>query len=93
MLDLDCLPLHQSRFASIQIVCTPEMQVSIKDYFNDHGFEVHSPLCFSHNSSDKLSLMFELATQARKLAGAIMGLLNRNDIEIEISLCTALLNK
>lgn len=34
-----------------------------------------------------LSVMFELLSRAKKFAGVIMGLLNRNDVEVELHLC------
>ncbi|ASK02672.1 hypothetical protein CFA70_22735 [Citrobacter freundii] len=60
----------------------------MKDYFKSNGFDVGNTVCFSNNAPDKLNLIFEVATQARKLAEVIMGLLNRNDVEIELNLCT-----
>ncbi|MGT3196470.1 hypothetical protein ACVSUJ_15850 [Yersinia enterocolitica] len=89
MCDLKGAPLHQSKFASVKVVCPPELTSSIEEYFNGCGFDARRPICFSANTSDKLlSIFFELLPQARGLAGAIMGLLNRHDLEIELNLCT-----
>ncbi|EHH9270845.1 hypothetical protein J8469_004993, partial [Salmonella enterica] len=68
--------------------CPPELSASIQDYFKSNGFDVSKTICFSNNAPDRLNLIFEVATQARKLAGVIMGLLNRNNVEIELNLCT-----
>ncbi|QRG81379.1 hypothetical protein [Citrobacter sp. R56] len=88
MQELEGAPLHQSKLAGVRLVCPPELSTSIQDYFKSNGFDVGHTICFSANAPDKLDFIFELATQARKLAGVIMGLLNRNDVEIELNLCT-----
>lgn len=81
-------PLHQSILGGIRIECPAELTATMKDYFKSNGFDVGNTVCFSNNAPDKLNLIFEVATQARKLAEVIMGLLNRNDVEIELNLCT-----
>ncbi|MEQ9880190.1 hypothetical protein ABRP58_01185 [Pectobacterium aroidearum] len=88
MQELKGKPLHQSKLGGISFICPPELSPLIKEYFQREGFEVGRTLCFSANVPDKLNLIFEVATQAKKLAGAIMGLLDRNDVEIELNLCT-----
>ncbi|MCG3473331.1 hypothetical protein [Salmonella enterica] len=88
MQELEGAPLHQSKLAGVRLACPPELSASIKDYFKSNGFDVSNTVCFSNNAPDRLNLIFEVATQARKLAGVIMGLLNRNDVEIELNLCT-----
>ncbi|ECK7389094.1 hypothetical protein FRN05_05480 [Salmonella enterica subsp. enterica] len=88
MKELEDSPLHQSQFAAICLECPPALTESIEDHFRNNGFEAGRTACFSADSPDKLSIVFELATQACKLAGAIMGLLNRNDLEIELNLGT-----
>lgn len=81
-------PLHQSRFASVRITCPSEFSSSIEEYFQNNGFDTGRVTCFSANAPDMLSFMFELLSRAKKFAGVIMGLLNRNDVEVELQLCT-----
>ena len=88
MQELEGRPLHQSELGGVSLVCPPELSPLIEQYFRAEGFAVGHTLCFSANVPDKLNLIFEVATQAKKLAGAIMGLLDRNDVEIELNLCT-----
>lgn len=88
MQELEGAPLHQSILGGIRIECPAELTATMKDYFKSNGFDVGNTVCFSNNAPDKLNLIFEVATQARKLAEVIMGLLNRNDVEIELNLCT-----
>ncbi|ECC8588185.1 hypothetical protein DKG09_23860 [Salmonella enterica] len=88
MQELEGAPLHHSKLAGVRLACPPELSASIQDYFKSNGFDVSKTICFSNNAPDRLNLIFEVATQARKLAGVIMGLLNRNDVEIELNLCT-----
>lgn len=88
MQELKGKPLHQSQFAGVRLVCPPELTSSVEEYFNSNGFDVGHTICFSAEAPNKLDFIFELATQARKLAEVIMGLLNRNDVEIELNLCT-----
>ena len=88
MQELKGKPLHQSKFAGVRLVCTPELTGSVEEYFKSNGFDVGHTICFSTETPNKLDFIFELATQARKLAEVIMGLLNRNDVEIELNLCT-----
>lgn len=88
MQELKGKPLHQSKYAGVRLVCPPELTGSVEDYFKSNGFDVGHTICFSTETPNKLDFIFELATQARKLAEVIMGLLNRNDVEIELNLCT-----
>lgn len=88
MHELTGKPLHQSKLGGIRIECPPELTLKMKDYFKSNEFDVGRTICFSNAAPDKLNLIFEVATQARKLAEVIMGLLNRNDVEIELNLCT-----
>ena len=88
MQELKGKPLHQSQFGGVRLVCPPELTGSVEEYFKSNGFDVSHTICFSAESPNKLDFIFELATQARKLAEIIMGLLNRNDVEIELNLCT-----
>ncbi|EPH1022124.1 hypothetical protein NOX44_003535 [Enterobacter hormaechei] len=88
MQELKGKPLHQSQFAGVRLVCPPELSGSVEEYFKSNGFDVGHTICFSAKAPNKLDFIFELATQARKLAEVIMGLLNRNDVEIELNLCT-----
>ncbi|MCQ7704630.1 hypothetical protein NP180_23175, partial [Salmonella enterica] len=73
MQELEGAPLHQSKLAGVRLACPPELSASIKDYFKSNGFDVSNTVCFSNNAPDRLNLIFEVATQARKLAGVIMG--------------------
>lgn len=88
MQELDGTPLHRSQFAGVRLVCPSELTPTIEEYFKTNGFDIGHTVCFTANAPDKLNFIFELATQARKLAEVIMGLLNRNDVEIELNLCT-----
>jgi len=88
MQELTGKPLHQSLLGSVRIECPAELTATMEDYFKSNGFDVGNVICFSNEAPDKLNLIFEVATQARKLAEVIMGLLNRNDVEIELNLCT-----
>ncbi|WP_368545098.1 hypothetical protein [Enterobacter soli] len=88
MQELKGKPLHQSQFAGVQLVCPPELTGSVEEYFKSNGFDAGHTVCFSAKAPNKLDFIFELTTQARKFAEVIMGLLNRNDVEIELSLCT-----
>ncbi|RTP93093.1 hypothetical protein EKN38_25450 [Enterobacter sp. WCHEn045836] len=88
MIELKGKPLHQAQFGGVRIACPTELTPIIKDYFKSNGLYTTNSICFSNNAPDRLSLIFEVATQAKKLAGAIMGLLDRNDVEIELNLCT-----
>lgn len=81
-------PLHQSQIGGIRIVCTQELATDLENHFKSNGLDAGYSACFSYKAADKLNVFFEVATQTKKLAGAIMGLLNRNDVEIELSLCT-----
>lgn len=88
MQELTGKPLHTAQFGGIHIVCPAELSGSIEDYFKSNGLNTGRSSCFSADAPDKLNLFFEVATQAKKLAGAIMGLLDRKDVEIELNLCT-----
>lgn len=88
MQELTGKPLHQSILGGVHIVCPPELSADMKDFFGSEGFDVGNVICLSNEAPDRLNLIFEVATQARKLAEVIMGLLNRNDVEIELNLCT-----
>ncbi|ENQ1524188.1 TPA: hypothetical protein ACGHOO_003844 [Salmonella enterica subsp. enterica serovar Newport] len=81
-------PLHQSRFASVRVTCPSELSSLIEEYFRNNGFDTGRVTCFSANAPDMLSVMFELLSRAKKFAEVIMGLLNRNDVEVELHLCT-----
>lgn len=88
MCDLKGMPLHQSKFASVGVVCPPELTGLIAEYFKGCGFDTGRVTCFSADAPDKLGITFELLARAREFAGVIMGLLNRHDLEIELNLCT-----
>ncbi|MGX5100132.1 hypothetical protein [Enterobacter cloacae] len=88
MQELTGKPLHQSIIGGVRIECPAELVTSLEEYFKNKGLDAGRSVCFSNNSSDKLNLFFEVATQTKKLAGAIMGLLDRKDVEIELNLCT-----
>lgn len=88
MQELTGKPLHQSILGGVHIVCPAELSADIKVFFDSNGFDVGNVICLSNEAPDRLNLIFEVATQARKLAEVIMGLLNRNDVEIELNLCT-----
>lgn len=88
MQELKGEPLHQARFGGVGIAVTTELKDLIVDYFKEEGFDVGEVVCFSTNASGKINLVFEVATQAKTLARSLMGLLNRNDIEIEMNLST-----
>ncbi|KAF1367118.1 hypothetical protein [Yokenella regensburgei] len=88
MQELTGKPLHQSILGGVRIECPAELTAAMEDYFKSNGFDVGNVICLSNEAPDKLNLIFEVATQARKLAEVIMGLLNRNDVEIELNLCT-----
>lgn len=88
MQELTGKPLHQSIFGGVRIECPAELTATMENYFKSNGFDVGNVICFSNEAPDKLNLIFKVATQAGKLAEVIMGLLNRNDVEIELNLCT-----
>lgn len=88
MQELTGKPLHTAQFGGVRIVCPAELSESVENYFRSNGLDTGRSICFSTDAPDKLNLFFEVATQAKKLAGAIMGLLDRKDVEIELNLCT-----
>ncbi|TNL11446.1 hypothetical protein CYD30_07590 [Kosakonia cowanii] len=75
-------------FAGIRFVCEPDLASDIEKYFHSEGLELSRPACFADGIEDKLTLVFRVATQAKDIARSLMGLLNRNDVEIELHLCT-----
>ncbi|MEH4931487.1 hypothetical protein [Enterobacter cloacae] len=88
MQELTGKPLHNSQFGGVRIVCTPALTADLENHFKSNGLDACYSTCFSNNATDKLNVIFEVVSQSKKLAGAIMGLLNRNDVEIELQLCT-----
>ncbi|EMC3648920.1 hypothetical protein VDN48_000014 [Citrobacter braakii] len=83
--------LHLGQFAGITIYTSQELQDDVKGHFSQNNFPLNKVLCFSEKAPDKLSLVFDIVEKSREVAKTIMGLFNRNDIEIEM-ICSTLDN-
>lgn len=81
--------LHLGRYAGINVICDPEIYDDIENHFASNGMELSKIICFSAGERDRLAIIFEIMRQSQEVAKAIMGLLNRNDIEIEMHCTTA----
>jgi len=81
-------PLHKAMFGGIRFICDPDLAPDIERYFCNEGLELSRSVCFASGIADKLDLVFKVATQAKDVARSLMGLLNRNDVEIELHLST-----
>ncbi|EIJ4777911.1 hypothetical protein LJF78_000662 [Salmonella enterica] len=81
--------LHLGTHGRIDIVCDPALKDEVEQYFSilDVGFGKGA--YFNTANKYKLSLFFDIAGKGLEVAKAIMGLLNRNDIEIEMHCSTA----
>ncbi len=81
--------LHLGKFGKIDIVCDPSLKDEVEQYFSVRDVGFGKGNCFSAASKYRLSLFFDIAGKGMEVAKAIMGLLNRNDIEIEMHCSTA----
>ncbi|MDU4423013.1 MAG: hypothetical protein E7I51_13745 [Raoultella sp.] len=88
MQEFNGAPLHTALFAGVEVYCSAELTPFVEQHFQLDGLNIGRTICLSPNAPGKLSLVFELATQIKSVAGSLMGLLNRNDIEIELHLGT-----
>ncbi|EJJ3924154.1 hypothetical protein NI370_001781 [Salmonella enterica] len=81
--------LHLGKRGRIDIVCDPALKDEIEQYFSVLDVGLGKVNCFGAANRYKLSLFFDIAGKGLEVAKAIMGLLNRNDIEIEMHCSTA----
>ncbi|HBM2885176.1 TPA: hypothetical protein LVL12_003224 [Klebsiella oxytoca] len=88
MQEFEGAPLHTAMFGGINFFCPADLITSIEQHFSADGLNIARLTCLSSDAPSKLNLVFELATQVKSVAGSLMGLLNRNDIEIELHLGT-----
>ncbi|EIY2764810.1 TPA: hypothetical protein JZF58_002197 [Escherichia coli] len=81
--------VHLGRFWGIDVVCAPELQDDVEQYFNSCDVRLSKIECFSVRKPYKFALIFDFAKEGVEVAKAIMGLLNRgNDIEITMHRAT-----
>lgn len=88
MTNLEGKPFHRAQFASIRVTCEDSLQEYVTQHFDHAGFNPGEIRCYSVNLLPKLTVFFEMAKQSKELAQTIMGLFNRNDIEVEMHCCT-----
>ncbi|MCZ5223771.1 hypothetical protein O5821_03670 [Escherichia coli] len=74
--------LHLGQYWRIDIVCDPELRDEVEQYFSRHDVGFSKIEVFSVENPYKLALFFDFAKKGVEVAKAIMGLLDRNDIEI-----------
>lgn len=88
MQELQGTPLHKAMLGGIRFVCEPGLESVVDEHLNSEGLEFSRPDCYSAGIADKLRLIFNVATQTKNVARSLMGLINRNDVEIELHLST-----
>lgn len=82
--------LHLGQFGGICISCEPNLFENVKSCFAENGLPLAPIQCFSVESSDKWTLIFNMAKQGKIAARVIMGLFaQKPDIEIVMHCCTA----
>ncbi|EGZ5678999.1 hypothetical protein BVC99_001819 [Escherichia coli] len=74
--------LHLGQYWRIDIVCDPELRDEVGQYFSLHDVGFSKIEVFFVENPYKLALFFDFAKKGVEVAKAIMGLLDRNDIEI-----------
>ena len=80
---------YSGQYGKIDIVCAPELQGDVEQYFSLCDVGLSRVECFSGDILYKLALIFDIAEKGTEVAKAIMGLLHRNDIEITMHCATA----